>query len=71
MTKTEPLAPGNLVQYLKVGQARLVSYDGYSSPRDIRESGEGYWTVEWIKAPKKYREGGPELAYWFTPKDRI
>jgi len=73
MTKTEPLAPGDTVQYRKVGQARLVEYRGYSRYQ-TSEVSEGWWTVEWIKAPKKYREecgAASDSMFWFAPKDRL
>jgi len=31
----------------------------------------GWWTLEWIRAPKKYREGDPEGRFWISLDARI
>jgi hypothetical protein len=76
MTNTNPAArplqPGDIVRYRKVGTARLVERKmDDCSPRD---AGEGYWTVQWIKAPKSYRETKNHESgrrFWFVVADRL
>ena len=53
------LAAGRMVQYRKVGTARLVA------PLEARYADRGWWKVEWVKAPRKYmdRNNTPETNY--------
>lgn len=72
MTNKSPLKPGDIVQYRKVGTARLVEREGPVGYPEYDATGEGRWTLEWIKAPKRYRET-PDLSYgfWVSLSDRI
>lgn len=70
MTTKQVLEPGTVVQYRKVGTARLVQYN--VTPSWSSEANEGWWTVEWIKAPKAYREGhNGNRSYWICPSDIV
>jgi hypothetical protein len=66
MTAPTKLEPGMIIQYRKVGTARLVRCEyEYNA-----ETGSGRWELEWIKAPKKYREEMTS-GFWITPADII
>lgn len=67
-----PLQPGDVVQYRKVGTARLVERTGPSGPdyEHYAVTGEGRWTVEWIRAPKKYRER-LTTGFWIAANMRV
>lgn len=60
-----PLALGDTVQYRKVGTARIVALADRLDSR-----GGGWFTVEWIRAPKKVREAKNREIY-VSPSDRI
>ena len=62
---TAELIPGAMVQYRRVGTARLVKpMEGMNE--------RGWWELEWVKAPKVYRDkNGQGHHWWIDVRDLI
>jgi hypothetical protein len=72
---TRPLTEGEMIQYRKVGKARLVKYYPEKSGRstiedECRDRREGWWNLEFITGPRKYKEDKDGI-YWISVRDRI
>lgn len=62
-----PLTPGDLIQYRRVGKARLVALDSAHAP-----GGEGWWTVQFLTGPgRSYATKRQNKLFWVAPKDRL
>jgi len=66
-TTENALAAGTVVQYRKVGTFRVLRP---ATPSYMSEAGDGWYELEPIKAPKKYREDGVR-TYWVGPSDVV